>query len=86
MVNLPDRIATSPLTLACPLCHVQPGELCELYVGEDENFHVERIWVAVKMDNAEQDRLNRLRIAVQRWNVYPISVPGENTKASPDSI
>ena len=86
MGNLPDRIATSPLTLACPVFHVQLGEVCELYFGEDENLHVERIWAAVRTDNTEQDRLNRLRIAVQRWNVDPISVPGEKTKAPPDSI
>jgi hypothetical protein len=65
MEHSPHRIVISSLTWACPVCHVQPGEVCELYFGEDENVHVERIWVAVKMDNAEQDRLNRVQVAVQ---------------------
>jgi hypothetical protein len=65
MGRLPYRIATSPLMSACPLCHVQSGENCELYFGEDENIHVERIWAAVKLDNAEEDRLNRVQVSVQ---------------------
>lgn len=69
MGNLPDRVAPTPLTLACPVCHVQTGEVCELYVGEDENFHVERIWATVKMDNAEQDLLNEMRIAAQSFRI-----------------
>jgi hypothetical protein len=66
---------------ACPLCHVQSDEDCEHYFGEDENVHVERIWAAMKVDNAEQDQhksdaslrpmlLNKFILAYQHQNIW----------------
>jgi hypothetical protein len=36
-------IAISPMTLTCPRCGADAGQVCELFNGEVELIHVERI-------------------------------------------
>jgi|SRR5580658_10301678 hypothetical protein len=46
----PERIAISPITLNCPQCRAQPGQVCDIFDGEVEVVHVERIKWAAAMD------------------------------------
>jgi hypothetical protein len=43
---LSEYVAISPMTLACPRCGALPGQVCELFDGEVELVHVERIKMA----------------------------------------
>ena len=49
---LPEHVAISPMTLVCPRCSAQPGRVCELFDGEVELIHVERIKMAAARDVA----------------------------------
>jgi hypothetical protein len=49
-VKPPEQLTTSPLSLACPLCHAQPDQPCELFRDEIELVHVERIQWAAALD------------------------------------
>jgi hypothetical protein len=61
--ELPEYIAVSPITVACPRCHAEPGKVCEVLVGRGlEIVHIERIKVALAMDVSAKDRLARARI------------------------
>jgi hypothetical protein len=46
------KVATSPMTLVCPRCGARPGKICELFDGEVELVHVDRIDAATLMDAA----------------------------------
>jgi uncharacterized protein (UPF0179 family) len=50
MTKLPEHIAISPITLNCPRCSAQPGQVCDIFDGEVEVVHVERIKWAAAMD------------------------------------
>ena len=50
MAKLPEHIAISPMTLLCPRCSAQPGQACDIFDGEFEMVHVERIKWAAAMD------------------------------------
>jgi uncharacterized protein (UPF0179 family) len=50
MTKLPEHIAISPITLNCPRCSAQPGQVCDIFDGEVEVVHVERIEWAAAMD------------------------------------
>jgi len=61
--ELPEYVAVSPVAIICPRCHAEPGDVCELLLGEGlEIVHVERISLALEMDVSAQDRLARARI------------------------
>jgi hypothetical protein len=47
MAKFPELIAISPMTLACPQCGVTAGQVCDLFDGEVEVVHVERIKAAI---------------------------------------
>jgi hypothetical protein len=49
---LPEHVAISPMSLVCPRCGAQPGQVCELFDGEVELVHVERIKMAATRDIA----------------------------------
>jgi hypothetical protein len=42
----------SPMTLTCPRCAAKSGQICEIFHGEVELVHVERIEAATAMDVA----------------------------------
>ena len=65
MEGLPDHVAISPIAIVCPRCHAEPGDVCEVLLGEGlEIVHVERIKVALAMDvAAKADRPRHLA----RW-------------------
>jgi hypothetical protein len=44
--ELPERIATNPITLVCPRCHAGAGQVCDVVAGEFEVVHMERIVAA----------------------------------------
>jgi len=46
------RIAISPITLTCPRCGAGAGQVCELFDGEVELVHVERIKAAAEKQSA----------------------------------
>jgi hypothetical protein len=46
------HIAISPVILECPRCGAKPGNVCELFDGEVEVIHIERIAAAIAMDGA----------------------------------
>jgi hypothetical protein len=48
----PKHVAISPMTLTCPRCNAKPGQVCDLFDGEVEIVHVERIKAATAMDVA----------------------------------
>jgi|HubBroStandDraft_2_1064218.scaffolds.fasta_scaffold13280_6 hypothetical protein len=51
----PERskhIAISPVTLECPRCGAQPGNVCELFDSKVEVVHIERIAAAKAMGDA----------------------------------
>jgi|HubBroStandDraft_4_1064222.scaffolds.fasta_scaffold1920052_1 hypothetical protein len=50
--SLPQRVTISPIALVCPRCGAWPGHVCELFEGEVEIVHVERIKKAAAMDTA----------------------------------
>jgi hypothetical protein len=50
MSELPEYIAISPTTLACPECNAKPGEVCEMLDDELAIVHVARIKFAAAMD------------------------------------
>ena len=50
MSELPEYIATSPTTLACPECNAKPGDVCEMLKDELAIVHIARIKLAVAMD------------------------------------
>jgi hypothetical protein len=50
MPRLPDHIAISPVTVLCPRCKAEPGKVCEIFDGEVEIVHLERIKAALEMD------------------------------------
>jgi hypothetical protein len=52
MAKLPKYIAVSPITLVCPRCKAKPGKVCEIFDGQIESVHIERIKAAVAMDVA----------------------------------
>jgi hypothetical protein len=53
MAKLPEHITISPMTLRCPHCNAEPGEVCEVLPNEGlEIVHVERIEVALALDVA----------------------------------
>jgi hypothetical protein len=45
-----EHIAVSPMTLTCPRCGAEAGEVCELFDGEVEIVHVARIAAAAARD------------------------------------
>lgn len=56
--KLPEYIAISPITLVCPRCHAEPGDVCEVVLGEGlEIVHVERIKAAAAVDFIAKERL-----------------------------
>jgi hypothetical protein len=56
--KLPDHIAISPITIACPKCKAAPGDICEVLLGGGmEIVHVERIALALAMDVAAKARI-----------------------------
>jgi len=57
--KLPEYIAVSPISLSCPLCKVKPGKACDLFAGEVEIVHVERIAAATAMDVAAKKARNK---------------------------
>jgi hypothetical protein len=53
MAILPEHIAISPMTLRCPKCNAEPGEVCEVLLNEGlEIVHIERIATALALDAA----------------------------------
>jgi hypothetical protein len=51
MPELPEYIAVGRMTLACPRCNAEPGEVCEVLPANGlEIVHVERIKAAATMD------------------------------------
>ena len=50
MSELPEYIAISPTTLACPGCNAKPGEVCEMLGDELAIVYVARIKLAAAMD------------------------------------
>jgi hypothetical protein len=57
---LSRHISISPLAIACPRCHAEPGGVCEVLLDEGlEIVHVERIKAAKTIDVSTQDRLAR---------------------------
>jgi hypothetical protein len=61
MAKLPEHIATSPMTLACPRCHAIAGKACEAVARGFEVVHVERIAAAAAKDVAAKRKLNTNR-------------------------
>jgi len=56
IVKPPEYVAISPVTLACPRCNAEPGEVCEVPVDDGlELVHVERIRAAAVMDAAAKN-------------------------------
>jgi hypothetical protein len=51
--NIPEYIAVSPMTLACPKCKAAPGIPCDV-VNEFELIHLERIQAAAATDKAKK--------------------------------
>jgi hypothetical protein len=45
------KVATSPITLRCPCCHAEPGDVCEVLLNEGLGIvHVERTQAALAVD------------------------------------
>lgn len=53
-LNHIPHVATSPITVACPRCHAEAGDVCEVLLREGlEIVHVERIQIALAIDAAK---------------------------------
>lgn len=52
MEKVPEYIAVSPITLDCPRCEAKPGEACDMLDGAVASIHLERIEVAITVDEA----------------------------------
>jgi hypothetical protein len=50
----PEHIAIGPVSLTCPRCGAEAGQVCDLLDGEVEIVHVERIKAAAAMDAAKK--------------------------------
>jgi len=61
--EISESVAISPMAVACPRCHAEPGALCEVLTDDAlEIVHVERIKLALATDAAAKDRIARARI------------------------
>jgi hypothetical protein len=49
-LNRIPRVATSPITLPCPRCHAEPGDVCEVLGKRLKIVHLERIQAALAKD------------------------------------
>jgi hypothetical protein len=62
--TIPEYIAISPMTLRCPRCKADPGEVCEVLLDQGlEIVHVERIKAAIAFDITAKERFDRARIS-----------------------
>ena len=48
------RVFTSPITLPCPRCQAQPGDVCEVLGRRLKIIHVERIQAALAQDRRKR--------------------------------
>src|ERR1700691_1041721 len=54
--KFPEQLAISPMALLCPRCHAEPGNICEVFGGDLEIVHIERIKAAAILDEAAGNR------------------------------
>ena len=55
VVQIPEELVTSPMSLMCARCSSRPGHDCIQCEGQFAHIHIERIEAAAELDEGQRD-------------------------------